>query len=50
LARVDAIAAMLAFAVAIVLLAGRRIAIVSRWWADPVVRGRVIATVAGARA
>ena len=50
LARVDAIGAMLAFGAAIVLLAGRRVAVVSRRWADPVVRSRVIATVAGARA
>jgi hypothetical protein len=50
LARVDAAGPMVAFALAIVLLAGRRVARVHRRWQDPLVRGRVIATVAGARA
>jgi hypothetical protein len=50
LARLDAIGTMVAFALAIVLLAGRRTASVRRRWEDPLVRTRVVATVAGARA
>ena len=50
LARVGASSAVVAFTLALVCLAARRGLAAARRWDDPVVRCRVVATVAGASA